>query len=65
MVKELILIKSIYNVIPGSPADKAGIKGGDQIISINGTDARNYSIDEITEMFKLNEKQYQIGFITW
>ncbi|MGE5795984.1 MAG: PDZ domain-containing protein, partial [Ignavibacteria bacterium] len=50
----------IYNVIPGSPADEAGIKGGDQIISIDGTNASSYSLDEIAKMFKLNGKQYKI-----
>ena len=53
----------IYDVIPGSPADEAGIKGGDQIISIDGINARSYSIDDITKMFKLNGKQYNIGLL--
>jgi phosphoserine phosphatase RsbU/P len=38
----------IYNVIPGSPAEKAGLRAGDQIIALNGHALASYSLfDEI------------------
>jgi S1-C subfamily serine protease len=40
----------VENVTPGSPAEKAGVKRGDLIISVNGTtvDARNPLADQIS-----------------
>ncbi|MEK6269454.1 MAG: S41 family peptidase [Planctomycetales bacterium] len=35
----------IVSVIPGSPAAKAGIQGGDRILAVNGTSTHNLSTD--------------------
>ena len=38
---------TVFNVIPGSPADVAGIKPQDQITMINGTYTLNMNLDDI------------------
>src|ERR1700722_11416635 len=36
----------------GFPADKAGLRSGDQILSIDGKDAKNYKTDQVSSMLK-------------
>ena len=36
----------------GFPADKAGLRAGDQIMSIDGKDAKNYKTDQVSAMLK-------------
>jgi len=38
---------TVYRVVPGSPADEAGVSEGDVIKSINGMGAGFYSLDDI------------------
>jgi phosphoserine phosphatase RsbU/P len=33
----------VYNVIPGSPAERAGLRAGDQIVGLNGQPLRSYA----------------------
>ena len=40
----------VYNVVPGSPADLAGIKIGDQIEMINNLQAVNIELDQINSI---------------
>lgn len=43
----------VYTVIPGTPADRAGIRSGDEILSIDGKDTAAFeSLEEITELFE-------------
>lgn len=51
-------LKAIYNIFSvreNSPAHRAGVKPGDQIISINNRKAYNYSIQKITDLFQSEE----------
>jgi hypothetical protein len=43
-------IYQVYDVVPGSPADKAGIKPGDQIEMINYRQVVNTRLDEINSI---------------
>lgn len=52
---ELKPIFEIYSVRKDSPADKAGLKEGDLIVSINNRKAYNYTIQKITDLFQSEE----------
>ena len=45
----------VYYPIPESPAEKAGIKAGDQIISVNGTEYTYEDFDKIADYIKGEE----------
>ncbi len=49
----------ITNVLPGMPAEKSGIKAGDQVLSINGVTAVDYDQTR-NEILKSNENPVQI-----
>lgn len=40
-------IYSVFNIVPNSPADLAGVKEGDQLLILNSQAAKNMSMDEI------------------
>lgn len=42
----------IIDVIQGGPADKAGLKGGDKIVDVDGTKLRGLSSDEVITKLK-------------
>ena len=52
LVKEGAIIESIFD---DSPAEKAGLKSGDQIIAIGGQDVREKELSEITSIIKNNK----------
>ena len=43
---------AVYEVFKGSSADRVGLKKGDILIEINGTNVEDYSMDEITRLIK-------------
>ena len=45
----------VIKVLKDSPAEKAKIKEGDEIVSINEVSASQYSLEQIREMFKGKE----------
>ncbi|MEI7676796.1 MAG: aspartyl protease family protein [Bacteroidales bacterium] len=45
-------IPEVMIVSPGSPADSAGVKKGDQIMEINGRKTYEYNINEIRSIFE-------------
>lgn len=46
----MIPVYSIFSIIPGSPADQAGLKPGDQIESINYLSAYHLRLDDINSI---------------
>jgi carboxyl-terminal processing protease len=42
----------LVNVLPDSPASSGGLRPGDHIVEIAGTDVRNHSIDEAANMLR-------------
>lgn len=44
---------TILYTLPNSPAEKAGIKAGDKILSVNGVVCENLDLDEIVEHIKV------------
>lgn len=42
----------VYRVSPDSPAQKAGIRGGDLLLSVNGVDVPKARFDELSRMFE-------------
>jgi len=49
IIDDLITITEPYE---GSPADKAGLKAGDQLLGVDGKSARGKSSDEVNEILK-------------
>lgn len=47
----------ITNIIPGSPADEAGLEVDDEILSINLQPAKEMSISEIDNLFRSEDKR--------
>lgn len=46
---------SVVSVIPGSPAEAAGIRGGDRIVEVDGSATANVTTDEAANLLKGRE----------
>ncbi|MCE9558146.1 MAG: PDZ domain-containing protein [Armatimonadetes bacterium] len=53
----------IYNVIPKSPADKAGIKRGDQLLSVGDSDMLRQTYRQLRNMFQ-GKKGTKVKIVT-
>ena len=54
----------VLRVIPGTPADRAGIKEGDKIITVDGADVTNLQTDEVANKVRGQEgTQVTIGVL--
>src|SRR5207237_4108399 len=42
----------VVRVIPGTPAERAGIKNGDKIVTVDGTDVTNLQTDQLATKVK-------------
>jgi len=51
----------IYFVVDGSPAAETGLRPEDFIETINGESARNFTLEQIRQMFKHEGQQYSLG----
>jgi hypothetical protein len=50
----------IDDVDGGSPADEAGVRGGDVLTAIDGRPARSFALDEIRAMFRREGREYSL-----
>ncbi len=41
----------IEDVVAGAPAERAGLRGGDRVLQINGKEASSYGRNGLTELF--------------
>lgn len=53
---------TIISVIDGSPADKAGVKPGDVIVSVDDKPATTFFKRDLTAMFRKNGRTIRFGF---
>ncbi|TME64587.1 MAG: PDZ domain-containing protein [Chloroflexi bacterium] len=54
----------VVGIIPGTPAEKAGIKVGDKIVTVDGTDVTNLQTDEVANRVRGQEgTQVMIGVL--
>jgi hypothetical protein len=49
---------AIHSVIAGSPAEEAGLREGDELESIDGRPAPEFTLDALYEMFKMEGREY-------
>lgn len=52
--------KRILVVTPGSPADRAGLQAGDELVSIDGVPCEEYSICELRRLFMQPGEEYKV-----
>lgn len=50
----------VKSVIPGSPAEDAGVKSGDRLVSVDGKHARRIGLDATRRLFRENNTRYRL-----
>jgi len=50
----------VKSVIAGSPAEDAGIRGGDRLVSIDGKNAQRLGLDATRRLFRENNTRYRL-----
>jgi predicted metalloprotease with PDZ domain len=51
----------VHRVMENSPAAEAGLREGDQIVSIDGQRATSFTLDQLKQMFRQAGKEYVLG----
>ena len=54
--------RKVFLVIPNTPADRAGIRVGDLLISVDGRDASRYPLNDLRRMFRQAGLRYRLTF---
>ena len=49
------------HTVEGSPADSAGIRTGDVIISVDGRPASHLRAEDLRELFRIEERSVRLG----
>jgi S1-C subfamily serine protease len=52
----------IHQVLEHTPAARAGLRKGDELITIDGAPATKFSLDEIDDMLRRPGKKHKLGF---
>lgn len=52
----------VTSVVPGSPGERAGIRGGDRIVTINGRDCTSANVTIVKEILNATREGYKVSF---
>jgi C-terminal processing protease CtpA/Prc len=50
----------VKSIIAGSPAEDAGVRGGDRLVSIDGKNVRRLGLDAVRRLFRENNTRYRL-----
>jgi hypothetical protein len=50
----------VHDVFTGSPAEDAGMRAGDRIVSIDGKNARRLGLEKVRALFRANNTRYRL-----
>lgn len=53
----------VHRIIENSPASEAGLREGDEIITIGGQPASSFTVEQLYQMFKQENREYDLNII--